>query len=85
MARDIVYTRAAGRALRRMPDAAEALVRGKLRQYAQEPDALASTVKALKGPGRRCRLRVGDWRAVFTIQADRIIIHDIGPCGSIYG
>lgn len=68
-----------------MPRPTEDLIRDKLRQYAQDPDTLANNVKALKGAGERYRLRVGDWRAVFTIQADRIIIHDVGPRGSIYG
>ena len=79
------FTRAAARAFRRMPQQAEGLIRDQLRRYAQEPEALADDVKALKGAGDRYRLRVGDWRAVFTIEADRIIIHDVGPRGSIYG
>ncbi|MCJ2094791.1 type II toxin-antitoxin system RelE/ParE family toxin [Methylobacterium sp. J-072] len=68
-----------------MPKATEDLIRQKLRLYAQDPASLANNVKALKGAGDRYRLRVGDWRAVFTIEADRIIVHAVGPRGSIYG
>ena len=85
MARSVVFTRAAARAFRRMPQPTEDLTRDKMRRYAEDPDALVNNVKALKGPGDRYRLRIGDRRAVFTIEADRIIIHDVGPRGSIYG
>ncbi|MFG5119376.1 type II toxin-antitoxin system RelE/ParE family toxin [Methylorubrum sp. POS3] len=69
------------------PDAgnSEELIRGKLRQLANDPSALAKNIEALKGGAERYRLRVGDWRAVFTIEPDRIIVHEIGPRGSIYG
>ncbi|WP_279601731.1 type II toxin-antitoxin system RelE/ParE family toxin [Methylobacterium sp. J-072] len=83
--RSLVFTRAAARSLTRMPKATEDLIRQKLRLYAQDPASLANNVKALKGAGDRYRLRVGDWRAVFTIEADRIIVHAVGPRGSIYG
>ena len=85
MAREIVFTRNAARAFRRMPEETERLIREKLRLYAADPEALANNVKALRGEGHRYRLRIGDWRAVFTIEPDRVIIHDIGPRGSIYG
>jgi mRNA interferase RelE/StbE len=85
VSRNLVYTRVAARALSRMPADIERLVRDKLRLYATDPDALANNVKALKGEGQRYRLRIGDWRAVFSVEADRIIIHDVGPRGSIYG
>ena len=85
VSRQIVYTRVAARALSRMPADTERLIRDKLRLYAADPGALTNNVKALKGEGHRYRLRIGDWRAVFTVEEDRIIIHDVGPRGSIYG
>lgn len=84
MGRAIVFTRAAARALTRMPATTEALICAKLRQLADEPDALANNVKTLKGQDG-CRLRVGDWRVIFTSEPDRVIVHDVGPRGSIYG
>ncbi|WP_375466407.1 type II toxin-antitoxin system RelE/ParE family toxin [uncultured Methylobacterium sp.] len=80
-----MFTRAAARSLSRLPRNTESLIREKLRVLAADPAALANNVKALKGDGDRCRLRVGDWRAVFTIEADRVIVHAVGPRGSIYG
>lgn len=85
MGRSLVFTRAAARTLNRMPRNTEELIRGKLRQFADDPSALSNNVKALKGGDDRYRLRVGDWRVLFTIEADRIIVHEVGPRGSIYG
>ena len=84
VSREIVFTRVAARALRRAPAETERLIRDKLRLYAVDPAALANNIKALKGEGQRFRLRIGDWRAVFSLEADLIIVHDIGPRGSIY-
>ncbi|MHC2107735.1 type II toxin-antitoxin system RelE family toxin [Methylobacterium sp.] len=83
--RSLSFTRAAARSLNRMPKPTEDLIRQKLHLYAQDPDSRATNVEALKGAGERYRLRVGDWRAVFTTEADRIIVHAVGPRGSIEG
>ena len=40
-------------------------------------------VKKLKGSGD-LRLRVGDWRVLFTIRADTITIHAVGHRRDIY-
>ncbi len=84
MGKELVFTRAAARALTRMPRDSEDLIRRKLKPYADDPESLANNVRALKGEGERYRLRVGDWRAVFTSEPDRIIVHAVGPRGSIY-
>lgn len=84
MGRTVGYTRPAARALTRMPPRTEALIREKLRLLAERPEALANNVRALKGT-EGYRLRIGDWRVIFTIEPDGIMVHDIGPHGSIYG
>ncbi|WP_342108992.1 type II toxin-antitoxin system RelE/ParE family toxin [Methylobacterium sp. SI9] len=83
-AKSLVFTRAAARSLSRLPKDAEDLIREKLRSYAHDPGSLANNVKALKGEGKRLRLRVGNWRAIFTIEPDRIIVHAVGPRSTIY-
>ncbi|WP_203157491.1 type II toxin-antitoxin system RelE family toxin [Methylobacterium aquaticum] len=83
MARIVVYTRKAARALARMPPDTEALIRGKLDQVARDPASLANNIRAMRGV-QGYRLRVGDWRALFTSEDERIIVHDVGPRGSIY-
>ena len=84
MGRTIGYTRPAARALTRMPPGTETRIREKLRLLAEKPEVLANNVKALRGTEGH-RLRVGDWRVIFTIEPDPIMVHDIGPRGSIYG
>jgi mRNA interferase RelE/StbE len=79
---EIAYTRAAIRALRRMPANTAARIRAKIVEYAGNPASQANNVKALRGrPG--IRLRVGDWRV---IMEDGVVLEvlDIGPRGSIY-
>jgi mRNA interferase RelE/StbE len=66
-----------------MPAATEALIRAKLRLLAGEPEALANNVKALRGQDG-FRLRIGDWRVIFTQEPDRVIVHAVGPRSSIY-
>lgn len=78
----ITYTRAATKALRRMPANASALIMTKVEQYAADPAALGNNVKALTGR-TGIRLRVGDWRVIMD---DGIVLAvlDVGPRGSIY-
>lgn len=46
---------------------------GKIEQYATDPGSLANNVKALQGADLY-RLRVGDYRVLFTIEEDAIRI-----------
>ncbi|MGJ5175922.1 type II toxin-antitoxin system RelE family toxin [Bradyrhizobium oligotrophicum] len=55
----------------------------KIEQYARDPAEQANNVKKLKG-SVLLRLRVGDFRVVFTETDDAINVHDIGPRGDIY-
>ncbi|MGY2048287.1 type II toxin-antitoxin system RelE family toxin [Methylobacterium sp. JK268] len=83
MSRIVAFTRAAARDLHRLPANVEALIREKLALLAADPNALANNVAALRGrPGYR--LRVGSWRILFTQDAERIIVHAVGPRGSVY-
>lgn len=72
------------RTLLRMPANTGRLIRAKIEQYAAEPDSLANNVKALQGQPGHYRLRVGDWRVVFSETAQVIAIKRIAPRGSAY-
>jgi mRNA interferase RelE/StbE len=78
----VVYSKAAAKALRRMPANAASLIRAKIGQYANDPASLANNVKALQGRAG-IRLRVGDWRV---IMEDDVVLDviDIGPRGGVY-
>jgi mRNA interferase RelE/StbE len=80
----VTYTRAALKALRKMPvDVAERII-GKIEQYATNPASQANNVTALKGR-EGIRLRVGDWRVILNDDGIVLAVLDIGSRGRIYG
>jgi mRNA interferase RelE/StbE len=76
--KQISYTKAAIRALRRMPVNTASLIRIKIEAYAQDPSAQANCVKSLKGR-EGIRLRVGDWRVIIDDYGNVLAVLDIGP------
>lgn len=83
MADEVVFTKAALKALMRMPANTARLIRAKIDQYAAAPESLANNVTELKGSTYR-RLRIGDWRVIFDEDGAVLEIIDIGPRGGIY-
>ncbi len=81
--KQVSYTKAAIRVLRRMPANTAMLIRSKIAAYAQDPAAQAHNVTSLKGR-TGIRLRVGDWRVIMDDQGHVLAILDIGPRGGIY-
>jgi len=81
--RAIFYTKAATRALLRMPSPTAQTIKSKIEAYAADPASLANNVKALKGRAG-IRLRVGDWRVIMDDQGNVLDVLEIGPRGSIY-
>ena len=81
----ITYSKVATRALLRMPRNTAELVRGKVTELAADPTAPRNNVGALEGRDE-LRLRVGDWRVIFTIDdaAETIRVRLIAPRGSAY-
>jgi mRNA interferase RelE/StbE len=67
-----------------MPVNVAANIRTKVAQYASDPASLANNVKALKGVPGGYRLRVGDWRVLFTEDGAVIAIVRIAPRGGAY-
>ena len=81
----ILFTKQADRALRKMSRNTARLIREKLDQLAQNPYAQNPNVTKLQArPGYR--LRVGDWRVIYEIEDDRLIILvlKIAPRGGVY-
>jgi len=81
----ILFTKQADKALRKMSRPTARLIREKLTQLAPDPYAHNPNVTRLQGrPGYR--LRVGDWRVIYEIQDDQLIILilKIAPRGGIY-
>ncbi|WP_342447830.1 type II toxin-antitoxin system RelE family toxin [Methylobacterium variabile] len=67
-----------------MPTNVSALIRAKVEQYAASPQAQANDVKALKGEPGVFRLRVGDWRVLFTEDGVVLAVIRVAPRSSTY-
>lgn len=81
----IAFTHQAAKAIYRAPSTVAASIRKKLEQLAADPFAENLDVKKLQNrPGYR--LRVGDWRVIYEIQKNEVIIMvlKIAPRGEVY-
>ena len=77
------FTRSAAKALRSLPRAHAGLVRAKIEQYASDPVSLTNNVRRLQGrPG--FRLRVGDYRVIFTDDGAVLDILHVGHRREVY-
>ena len=72
-------------ALAAMPRNQRELIIEKVRQLAVDPHGHRANAKKLAGRDGY-RLRVGDWRVIYTIEHDVLVVRvvDIGPRGGIY-
>lgn len=69
----IIYTTQAAKTLIKMPKKTANLIREKLEQVANDPFATTPNAKKLQGrPGYR--LRVGDWRVIYEINKNEVVI-----------
>ena len=82
--KQISYSREATKTLIKMPANTAKLIRSKIQQYAAEPASLTNNVKVLKGGEGLMRLRVGDWRVIFTEDGRILEIIKIAPRGGAY-
>ncbi|MGD9740413.1 MAG: type II toxin-antitoxin system RelE/ParE family toxin [Bauldia sp.] len=82
--RELTFSREATKALLRLPRNVAVTIRSKLDQYLADPMSLANNIKALKGMDGVLRLRVGDWRVVFTDDGQVVAVSRIAPRGSAY-
>lgn len=78
----IAYPPEATETLDRMPRNVARLIIGKIERMGESPEA--AQVKPLRGAPGNYRLRVGDWRVIFSKEADTILAKAIGSRGSIY-
>ena len=83
--RRVSYSRDATRTLDRIPANTARLIRGKIEQYAEAPESLANNVKALNGRPGYSRLRIGDWRVIFSETRVVVSVERVAPRGSAYG
>ena len=79
----VSYTKAAIKALRKMPANTSRLIRSKIMNDSTDPASQANTITALQGR-TGIRLRVGDWRVIMDDDGNVLTVLDIGPRGGIY-
>ena len=81
----IAYTKEAAKSLQRMPRDMAELIREKLEPIAVDPHADHPNAKKLQGR-EGYRLRVGDWRVIYKMQNEQliIVILKIASRGEIY-
>jgi mRNA interferase RelE/StbE len=70
--------------LARIDRATSERIQSKVCQLADNPAALANNIKAMKGEVGLFRLRVGDWRVVFTETLVVLTIVRVAPRGGVY-
>lgn len=81
----INYSKEATKSLLRMPRNTAKLIREKLEMIAANPYADHPNAKKLQGR-EGYRLRVGDWRVIYTIQNEQlmIIVLKVASRGEVY-
>jgi len=73
MSYNIVYTKQAVKAFKGMPEHTSKAIRQKLEQIAEAPYASHNNVTKLQGRDG-FRLRQGDWRVIYDIQQEILVI-----------
>jgi len=71
----VTFSKNADKALRRMPRNNAVLLANKIKELASDPKKMRNVKKLTNHPGYR--LRVGNWRIVYTVNDDELLIHAI--------
>ncbi len=67
-----------------MPKNTARTISGKIRELAKAPKSMRNVKRLTDHPGYR--LRIGDWRVVYTLHEQEVLIHviKIKPRGEVY-
>jgi len=83
--KQITYSKDALRTLQKMQPPIAKRIREKISLYASAPGSLTNNVITLQGIDPVAyRLRVGDWRVIFTDDGEVVAIIRVAPRGSAY-
>lgn len=84
MVKIIKISKKASKMINGLPSNTKTLINGKIRLLATNPDALKNNIKKLQGHDDRFRLRVGDYRVIYTDNMEILYIIKVGARGAIY-
>jgi mRNA interferase RelE/StbE len=79
----IAYTKSALKALRKMPRNFADTIRNKIAALAVDPYAPNNNATKLQGRDGY-RLRVGDWRVLYELDDNKVVVLDVKPRGGAY-
>jgi mRNA interferase RelE/StbE len=81
----VVTTKSFDKALAKLPANLQTRIVAKIREVAVSPYAPNNNLTKLQGHDGY-RLRVGDWRVIYELQDDRLVmlVVEVGPRGGIY-
>lgn len=82
---ELAYSKAAVRALRKIPRNIANKIRQKLEELCVDPFTENNNVKALTGR-EGYRLRVGGWRVIYDVSMEKlqVIVIKVAPRGEVY-
>jgi mRNA interferase RelE/StbE len=80
----ITFSKEADKTLRRMARNNALIIANKIKELASNPNTMRNVKKLTDHPGYR--LRVGDWRIVYTVNNNELMIHviSIKTRGEVY-
>lgn len=83
---EVRYQKHAGRRLRRMPRSIAQRIRAMIDKIAAAPYGSHSNVTRLRGVSRGFRIRVGDWRVIYSLDDERsvLLVAKIDRRGQVY-
>jgi mRNA interferase RelE/StbE len=83
---DVEYGRDTLKVLRRMQPAKATDIMDAIDRIAADPNAPNNNIRSLKGVPDGFRVRIGDWRASYTLdrQAGKLKVFEIAPRGGAY-
>ena len=81
---DVAWSRSAIKTLARIDRTTAARIQAKVRQLAKDPQSLANNIRPLKGERDLMRLRVGNWRVIYTPTLTVLTVVKVAPRGGAY-
>ncbi len=80
----IIFSKKVDKALRKMPRNIALNISKKIKELADNPHKMRNIKKLTNHPGYR--LRVGDWRIVYTVHENELLVHivNVKTRGEVY-